>query len=121
VRSLDLDNWEPKVIEFMQGNGNEKGNRLWEHHTLPNFTRPSETATMEEREKYIKAKYVEGLFRTDHPEYVQQLGKSNPPPPPYLSSFIAPLPSPLSPSLSIPESPLPSCFRPFFFPESSVD
>jgi hypothetical protein len=58
----------------MKDVGNTKANTIWQHHIASGYYRLTESSTRDERERFIRAKYVDGLFREDHPSYSQQLG-----------------------------------------------
>jgi hypothetical protein len=71
VRSVILDNWEPETIQLMKEKGNLVVNSELELYLPPN-TKPEANATRNEREHFIKRKYV-ALDFTDHPEDVRRL------------------------------------------------
>ncbi|XP_028398906.1 ADP-ribosylation factor GTPase-activating protein AGD4-like isoform X2 [Dendronephthya gigantea] len=61
VRSLTLDKWEEKVVQFMESNGNTKVNAIYEAN-LGSYQRPSRDSKKEERGKFIRLKYTDRKF-----------------------------------------------------------
>jgi len=59
VRSLLLDNWTDDIIVCMESKGNAKFNELYEFHATNKIT---PTSNREERDAYIRRKYVEKEF-----------------------------------------------------------
>jgi len=68
VRSLDLDEWPPELVDVMTCIGNMLANSIWESNTKGR-PKPNPTTPREEKEKWIRAKYEQKEFL---------------PPPPYL-------------------------------------
>lgn len=46
--------------------GNENANRIWEQQTLPNLEKPNEFVDRDNREKWIKLKYLGKVFIIDN-------------------------------------------------------
>ncbi|KAL5510511.1 hypothetical protein EMCRGX_G006070 [Ephydatia muelleri] len=66
VRSLALDEWTPELIAVMVSIGNKVSKSIWEAKKIK--LRPAaHNATREEREKFIRAKYVDKEFLADLP------------------------------------------------------
>lgn len=65
VRSLTLDEWTPELIAVMVSIGNKVSKSIWEAKKIK--SRPAYNATREEREKFIRAKYVDKEFLADLP------------------------------------------------------
>ncbi|XP_037335015.2 arf-GAP with GTPase, ANK repeat and PH domain-containing protein 2 isoform X3 [Pungitius pungitius] len=61
VRSLDLDDWPGELTQVLAAIGNHTANNLWESCTQGR-TKPAPTATREERESWIRAKYEQRAF-----------------------------------------------------------
>ncbi|XP_075883006.1 arf-GAP with GTPase, ANK repeat and PH domain-containing protein 1-like isoform X3 [Nelusetta ayraudi] len=61
VRSLDLDDWPGELTQVLAAIGNHMANSVWESCTQGR-TKPSPTATREERETWIRAKYEQRAF-----------------------------------------------------------
>ncbi|XP_040048241.2 arf-GAP with GTPase, ANK repeat and PH domain-containing protein 2 isoform X2 [Gasterosteus aculeatus] len=61
VRSLDLDDWPGELTQVLAAIGNHTANNLWESCTQGR-TKPTPTATREERESWIRAKYEQRAF-----------------------------------------------------------
>lgn len=58
VRSLTLDSWEMPLLLLLRDHlGNDVINSIWEHTIPPGWTKPTATATHDEKLKWIKAKY----------------------------------------------------------------
>ena len=69
VFSCTLDIWTSKRVSFMQENGNEKINQIYEYHLAKKnllALKPKQNSLMTERELFIKAKYVTQLFHKNH-------------------------------------------------------
>ncbi|KAF3860847.1 hypothetical protein F7725_001102 [Dissostichus mawsoni] len=61
VRSLDLDDWPGELTQVLAAIGNHMANNIWESCTQGRI-KPTPTATREERESWIRAKYEQRLF-----------------------------------------------------------
>ncbi|XP_068588905.1 arf-GAP with GTPase, ANK repeat and PH domain-containing protein 2 isoform X5 [Cebidichthys violaceus] len=61
VRSLDLDDWPGELTQVLAAIGNYMANSIWESFTQGR-TKPTPTATREERESWIRAKYEQRAF-----------------------------------------------------------
>ncbi|GMR44562.1 hypothetical protein PMAYCL1PPCAC_14757, partial [Pristionchus mayeri] len=61
VRSLKFDEWPVEYLSVMRSIGNACANRLWECR-LPADERPRADATPDEREAFIRAKYVDKRY-----------------------------------------------------------
>ncbi|XP_054464819.1 arf-GAP with GTPase, ANK repeat and PH domain-containing protein 2 isoform X1 [Anoplopoma fimbria] len=61
VRSLDLDDWPGELTQVLAAIGNHMANSIWESCTQGR-TKPTPTATREERESWIRAKYEQRAF-----------------------------------------------------------
>nr|XP_028587794.1 arf-GAP with coiled-coil, ANK repeat and PH domain-containing protein 2 isoform X3 [Podarcis muralis] len=63
VRSLTLDSWEPELLKLMCELGNEVINRVYEANLeKTGVKKPQPGSQRQEREEYIRAKYVEKRF-----------------------------------------------------------
>jgi hypothetical protein len=62
VRSLELDEWEPEMVEFMESMGNKKAKEIWEFSLPANYPRITPKSSREDRVKWLKSKYVEKQF-----------------------------------------------------------
>ncbi|XP_029103828.1 arf-GAP with GTPase, ANK repeat and PH domain-containing protein 1-like isoform X4 [Scleropages formosus] len=67
VRSLDLDDWPRELTRVLAAIGNHMANSIWESCTKGR-QKPSQEATREERESWIRAKYEQRLFVAPLPE-----------------------------------------------------
>ncbi|KAM4610734.1 arf-GAP with GTPase, ANK repeat and PH domain-containing protein 2 [Polymixia lowei] len=61
VRSLDLDDWPGELTQVLAAIGNHMANSIWESCTQGR-TKPTPSATREERESWIRAKYEQRVF-----------------------------------------------------------
>ncbi|XP_068453428.1 arf-GAP with GTPase, ANK repeat and PH domain-containing protein 2 isoform X1 [Clinocottus analis] len=61
VRSLDLDDWPGELTQVLAAIGNHMANNIWESCTQGRI-KPTPTATREERESWIRAKYEQRAF-----------------------------------------------------------
>ncbi|KAM9752648.1 arf-GAP with GTPase, ANK repeat and PH domain-containing protein 2 isoform 2-T2 [Menidia menidia] len=61
VRSLDLDDWPGELTQVLAAIGNHMANSIWESCTKGQ-TKPTPSATREERESWIRAKYEQRAF-----------------------------------------------------------
>ncbi|XP_047450161.1 arf-GAP with GTPase, ANK repeat and PH domain-containing protein 2 isoform X2 [Mugil cephalus] len=61
VRSLDLDDWPGELTQVLAAIGNHMANSIWESCTQGR-AKPTPTATREERESWIRAKYEQRAF-----------------------------------------------------------
>lgn len=52
-----LDSWELEWIKGMKAVGNRKANEIWEAKLPPN-TKPSEQSPPQQREEFIRQKYI---------------------------------------------------------------
>lgn len=67
VRSISLDVWEPEILKVMAELGNNVVNKIYEaqvHEVVAKRATPESTA--EERENWIKAKYIAKAFIKGH-------------------------------------------------------
>ncbi|XP_054984843.1 arf-GAP with coiled-coil, ANK repeat and PH domain-containing protein 2 isoform X3 [Sorex araneus] len=62
VRSLTLDTWEPELLKLMCELGNDVINRVYEAKVEKMGIRKPQPGQRQEKEAYIKAKYVERKF-----------------------------------------------------------
>lgn len=62
VRSLTLDKWSKSLMIMMEKVGNERFNRIWEAAVPPGRSKPGVNATREEREAWIRDKYIKRRF-----------------------------------------------------------
>ncbi|XP_077204064.1 arf-GAP with coiled-coil, ANK repeat and PH domain-containing protein 2 isoform X2 [Paroedura picta] len=63
VRSLTLDSWEPELLKLMCELGNDVINRVYEaRNELLGVKKPQPGSHRQEKEAYIRAKYVERRF-----------------------------------------------------------
>ncbi|KAL6041758.1 phosphatidylinositol-3,4,5-trisphosphate binding [Balamuthia mandrillaris] len=69
VRSVDLDAWESRTVEFMREMGNEKSNQIFEYFVPPQYEakRPKPADSRAKKEEWIRLKYVEKAFLKDSP------------------------------------------------------
>lgn len=59
VRSCKIDNWTHEELDLMQSIGNERANLYWEgNKNKGGFSKPSSSASAQERKNFIKEKYV---------------------------------------------------------------
>lgn len=61
VRSLTLDKWEEPTVKFMEAMGNDKVNRIYEGN-LGECPKPTRDCTKEERQNFIRSKYIDRHF-----------------------------------------------------------
>jgi len=71
VRSLGLDEWSPELIAVMMAVGNKVSRSIWEAKKPRN--RPNYSAPREERERFIRAKYIDKEFIADLPPTVKSI------------------------------------------------
>jgi len=64
VRSVVLDLWEPDWIKRMLAVGNRRANELWEAK-LPTQFKISEHSTPQQREDFIRQKYICGAYKNE--------------------------------------------------------
>jgi hypothetical protein len=62
VRSVNLDTWLPRQVEFCKAMGNVKGNRYWEAKLPANFRRPPSGTPNPELASFIRDKYVDRRY-----------------------------------------------------------
>ncbi|XP_073886838.1 arf-GAP with coiled-coil, ANK repeat and PH domain-containing protein 2 isoform X14 [Macaca fascicularis] len=62
VRSLTLDTWEPELLKLMCELGNDVINRVYEANVEKMGIKKPQPGQRQEKEAYIKAKYVERKF-----------------------------------------------------------
>eukprot|EP01038_Epipyxis_sp_PR26KG_P005326 gene5326-7392_t len=62
VRSVNLDSWTAKQVEFMEEWGNERANQLYEANLPTNFVRPKEGDPVRVVEKFIREKYEQKKY-----------------------------------------------------------
>lgn len=63
VRSLTLDVWQLKWVQRMQ-TSDAIFNKEWEYNVPKEYKKPTQYSSRITREKYIRAKYQQSLFRT---------------------------------------------------------
>jgi small GTP-binding protein len=74
VRSITLDDWDSFLIDMMKAIGNIKSNAVWEANPdNTKFPRPSATALRDEKERFIRAKYINKQFMKKETKSVQEL------------------------------------------------
>ncbi|KAM6065341.1 arf-GAP with coiled-coil, ANK repeat and PH domain-containing protein 2 isoform 3-T3 [Theristicus caerulescens] len=74
VRSLTLDSWEPELLKLMCELGNDVINRIYEAKLEKvGVKKPQPGSQRQEREAYIRAKYVERKFVEKQPASVSLL------------------------------------------------
>ncbi|CAF0838528.1 unnamed protein product [Adineta ricciae] len=61
VRSLELDEWPPELVQVMRSIGNKLSNSVWEAN-IKNRVKPQPNASSSERERWIRDKYEQKLF-----------------------------------------------------------
>jgi len=61
VRSLELDEWPPELVQVMRSIGNRLANSIWEAN-IKNRVKPQPNASSAERERWIRDKYEQKLF-----------------------------------------------------------
>ncbi|CAF3262863.1 unnamed protein product [Rotaria sp. Silwood2] len=61
VRSLELDEWPPELVQIMRSIGNKLANSIWEAN-IKNRVKPQPNAVSSERERWIRDKYEQKLF-----------------------------------------------------------
>ncbi|CAF1573018.1 unnamed protein product, partial [Adineta steineri] len=61
VRSLELDEWPPELVQVMRSIGNKLANTIWEVN-IKNRVKPQPNASSSERERWIRDKYEQKLF-----------------------------------------------------------
>jgi len=62
VRSVNLDTWTPKQVEFMEEWGNARANAYYEANLPPHVHKPKEGDTVRVVEKFIRDKYEHKRF-----------------------------------------------------------
>jgi len=62
VRSTTMDILKPEHIKMLESTGNEKSNEKYEADIPNNYIKLKPTSTLDEREKFIRAKYEQKLF-----------------------------------------------------------
>jgi Arf-GAP/coiled-coil/ANK repeat/PH domain-containing protein len=72
VRSLTLDKWTRPLRSLLEDMGNERFNSVWEARLPPGRSKPAASATREEREAWIRDKYVAKLFLDESTEGVNE-------------------------------------------------
>ncbi|OQR70902.1 centaurin-gamma-1A-like [Tropilaelaps mercedesae] len=81
VRSLNLDDWSLDQLAVMEAVGNAMANAIWEANIRPEEGKPTPNSSREEKERWIRAKYLEGEFLKGLPRQgsvgTQALGRSN--------------------------------------------
>ena len=81
VRSLDLDSWSTVHLDLMQRMGNEMGNNVWEYtlrgtgntsiDSLQFWNKPGPDSSREDKENFIKSKYLSKNFVSEA-QYTKQ-------------------------------------------------
>lgn len=77
VKSIRLDFWEDKLVEFMKSNGNASAQVYYEKAVPPYYYRPQQQDCNVLREQWIRAKYERKEF----------IGETKYPPLPYTTGF----------------------------------
>uniref|UniRef100_A0A3Q0RHG8 ArfGAP with dual PH domains 2 n=1 Tax=Amphilophus citrinellus TaxID=61819 RepID=A0A3Q0RHG8_AMPCI len=77
VKSIRLDFWEDKLVEFMKSNGNASAQVYYETAVPPYYYRPQQQDCNVLREQWIRAKYERKEF----------IGETKYPPLPYTTGF----------------------------------
>ncbi|KAM8947606.1 arf-GAP with dual PH domain-containing protein 2 [Pelodytes ibericus] len=86
VKSVQLDNWEDDIVEFMKAHGNKKAKEQYEAFVPPFYYRPRAKDCMALKEQWIKAKYerreftsnMESVYTTGHKEgYLWKRGRDS--------------------------------------------
>ncbi|XP_060098856.1 arf-GAP with coiled-coil, ANK repeat and PH domain-containing protein 2 [Heteronotia binoei] len=81
VRSLTLDSWEPELLKLMCELGNDVINRIYEaQNEKMGVKKPLPGSQRQEKEAYIRAKYVERRFVERDPAPSEGPGVKAPPP-----------------------------------------
>lgn len=81
VRSLTLDSWEPELLKLMCALGNDVINRIYEaRNEKMGVKKPRPGSQRQEKEAYIRAKYVERRFVERGPSPAEGPGVKAPPP-----------------------------------------
>lgn len=62
VRSVNLDTWTPKQVEFMEQWGNARANSYWEANIPRGYAKPKENDAVRVVEKFIRDKYEHKRF-----------------------------------------------------------
>jgi hypothetical protein len=62
VKSVTLDDWEPKEVDNMEVWGNDKVNELYEKEVPSYYPKPNESSSSDYRKEYIYAKYSHKYF-----------------------------------------------------------
>lgn len=71
VRSLNLDDWSTEQLSVMAAIGNTMANTIWESNTKEEG-KPTPNSSREEKERWIRAKYLEKEFLKNLPRTVPQ-------------------------------------------------
>jgi stromal membrane-associated protein len=81
VLSVTLDNWQASAVKAMvSGGGNMVRNKALEFHVPGAYSKPAAQSSREERERFIKAKYVDKLFVEHGEGCVRKAVVMSPPP-----------------------------------------
>jgi len=62
VRSLNLDKWDPELVQLMDSIGNANANKIFETNVCSPWSKPNSKSPKEQREKWIRAKYAQKIF-----------------------------------------------------------
>ncbi|KAK2881701.1 hypothetical protein QQF64_008133 [Cirrhinus molitorella] len=68
VRSLTLDSWEPEQLKLLCVLGNEVINGIYERNPADGLQKPSADSPRQDKEQWIRFKYVEKRFVTREPD-----------------------------------------------------
>ncbi|XP_073778719.1 BAR_ACAPs and ArfGap_ACAP domain-containing protein isoform X3 [Danio rerio] len=68
VRSLTLDSWEPEQLKLLCVLGNEVINGIYEREAADVLQKPSAGSPRQDKEQWIRSKYVEKRFVARHPD-----------------------------------------------------
>ncbi|XP_028969101.1 centaurin-gamma-1A [Galendromus occidentalis] len=71
VRSLNLDDWSAEQLSVMAAIGNTMANTIWESNTKEEG-KPTPNSSREEKERWIRAKYLDKEFLKNLPRSVPQ-------------------------------------------------
>lgn len=77
VRSIDLDVWDKEIIDFMETQGNEKSNSIYEAlQEVALEYKPEPNAPRDKKERYIEMKYVKKKFCKTAKKHVKDRNES---------------------------------------------
>lgn len=70
VRSLNLDDWSNEQLSVMTAIGNTVANQIWEANTRKEEGKPTPNSSREEKERWIRSKYLEKEFLKNLPRMI---------------------------------------------------